>query len=864
MTSIQAIPSQFPVGSPSYICKTCDSLLLFDLISMSPSKLKATCISCEKSEVFQKISELNKIYSQESMKTCSKCGWKSDTDSMSICRYCRKIFCVKCKSIIHKKCKNFDPIFVKYRSIHFTCLEHNKTFSAFCPKCKRQKCEECDDCGHSKDFEDFRYITPSFRNSEEIYEKIKVQMDFIKFFKDEIKKYIKDVDNMLNQYIGEMEAIAYFNYFIHKGNEVFKNSNYSILKNFQLIIDNNFDFIKKINREKFMMDTKNFDPIDKLKAIKSVLDTYCNYEDELKKIIKNNSKYKVNKVVKGFESFSVISMGKSEENSESIQKKDTTCEESEESKALILPNGNKNVFKVTREKSINDKKIEGTNSSGKKKSSKKENITSLEKKAEPKTTTQIIINNNNYLSNHNNNYHNHQNRRCDSPQSQPRSRTPYYKPPYPKNYNKKETAISKRTNYNMQKELVRNLSHSDINIRSRSRSSSNPDNYIGSPKAEEDVPVKGEKVYSPPRKTIAKYYSYRSSTIIKCIKNEEIACNKFCITHLLGIQDTNYLLVAINKKGCVNLLLYNFDQNLEHLFSQINVVDYPPLDVIRLSDDKYLAMSEKEITRFTFQLSTFDIYQKYEINERRTKFTKCLEIAPKRILLIKEIGMSQVTYEEESKSFTVVSLRNWTNVRVLDCIILNDDYLLMTAISQSHSNTLKGRIYLVERKSDEMKVCRKFFEDDKSLITRHHNTMIKIPDGYALIVSVEHLIVFDYNNPQIKQKIPGEYGYGILDLSTEKSCEFVVFGERKAKSGIDVYLQKYLLYSEKKDKEIIFKTKKIGDELVFKKLYGEVKVTKGKDGIFYLSNGSMIYKIVDTGETFTETYTISDESDNEK
>ena len=218
--------------SNNIICSKCQGTCRLEI-----ENYKIKLYGCKKGHVIKNIlvnNFQNTQYIDESKIICDKCKSqkiKQYNKQFYNCNVCKLNLCPLCKSI-HDKRHNIVDYDKKNYEKHFFCKKHhNEKFFSYCYECKKDLCLICE-TEHDKEhkIESYKNITYTkehlntiVRNFQErikiVYGEIEEIIDIMKKMKENIEKYNEIFCHILKNY--EIE-----------------NRNYNILKNINVIIDN--------------------------------------------------------------------------------------------------------------------------------------------------------------------------------------------------------------------------------------------------------------------------------------------------------------------------------------------------------------------------------------------------------------------------------------------------------------------------------------------------------------------------------------------------------------------------------------------------------------------------------------------------
>ena len=223
-------------------------------------------------------------YIDESKIICNECKDNNLNKSYN------KIFyrCNKCKMNICPICKikhNGHNI-INYNDKNYICEIHNELYTSYCDTCKKDMCTICEKQHNNQSTN----LIFRFFNSHDIISYGKIITE-----EEEIKNKIKELKEMINIFIDNIDEIIYKLKYIKENIKIYyeinediinnyniKNKNYRILQNINEIKNNNIiNEIKEINN-----DNKN--KLEKLMSIYNKM----NYKNEINIIYKINAEEK--------------------------------------------------------------------------------------------------------------------------------------------------------------------------------------------------------------------------------------------------------------------------------------------------------------------------------------------------------------------------------------------------------------------------------------------------------------------------------------------------------------------------------------------------------------------------------------------
>jgi hypothetical protein len=331
----QKINSEKEGEENEYIFR-CEKCFLIPIIKIDHTTYKIHC-KCQNNHIKSDIhlSQALNEYKTLSLKTCSKCGEKSDEDNY-FCIQCQQVFCIDggCKKK-HSK-ENPSHKLINTEQLDFTCFEHSTTISKYCKDCEKNICIKCQRTQHEGhkliDLGEILPLNEEIENGRKLFEEKKEKLlqlknvlnEYLQEFNRKINALLESIDaeilinkNILKNYKADLmnyQMIENFNYFSSlESMKIYSNAEFLNLINEKNWLPRTFnitqllikfdqpisinDEINKNESEKMLVEVKNDNPKDGSDNNLNI--NRFNYSDENLNINKNFSDMKRNSTVVG-------------------------------------------------------------------------------------------------------------------------------------------------------------------------------------------------------------------------------------------------------------------------------------------------------------------------------------------------------------------------------------------------------------------------------------------------------------------------------------------------------------------------------------------------------------------------------------
>ena len=267
--------------SKEIICPKCGKICLINF-----QDFKISISGCKdnhnlKDMALKEFENSQKIDSSKIICKDCKNNNKKEAYNFYVCLTCKKDLCPLCMSKSHKE---HDTI--EYDKKNYICNVHNESFNSFCQKCNDNLCMFCE--SEHKDKEnmiDYRDILPK----KDI---LKTQLNGLKNIFNKFKQRIKEITDILESINANIEIYYNINDNLIKNFEK-KYRNFQILKNMNMIINNNSDFLNKL--ETLVNENKIVNFFDKTMNMFKIINSQPKKNEEQKKddnnIIQQNKEY---------------------------------------------------------------------------------------------------------------------------------------------------------------------------------------------------------------------------------------------------------------------------------------------------------------------------------------------------------------------------------------------------------------------------------------------------------------------------------------------------------------------------------------------------------------------------------------------
>ena len=294
----------------------------------------------------------NKQQINEYLITCDDCNNENKGSS-----YKNKFYkCLTCKKQLGELCKEKhikkEHIILEYDKKNYICEIHNDYFWSYCQDCKLNLCMNCDSEHNDHNTIEYKIILPN-------REKINNELIELKKNIDNIKQFIKEINE-------KFEIIT-------KNMDIFYQINYDILNNNNNLQNKNFQLLKNINEISHNIEMSNIDKI----------------------VNEKNISNKISELLKAYDK-----MVNKEENHDIIQKEeiDNKIREKKKEKEMVKTDFKRlktvNVYPKTEHKTKqSESKVHETNINEKPKNSTNKKNNDLQKsKARRQSTKEIATN----------------------------------------------------------------------------------------------------------------------------------------------------------------------------------------------------------------------------------------------------------------------------------------------------------------------------------------------------------------------------------------------------------------------------------------------------------------------------------------
>ena len=331
----QKISSEKEEEANEYIFR-CEKCFLIPIIKIDHTTYKIHC-KCQNNHIKSDIhlSQALNEYKTLSLKTCNKCGEKSDEDNY-FCIQCQQVFCIDggCKKK-HSK-ENPSHKLINTEQLDFTCFEHSTTISKYCKDCEKNICIKCQRTQHEGhkliDLGEILPLNEEIENGRKLFEEKKEKLlqlknvlnEYLQEFNRKINALLESIDaeilinkNILKNYKGDLmnyQMIENFHYFSSlESMKIYSNAEFLNLINEKNWLPRTFnitqlllkfdqpisinDEINKNESEKMLVEVKNDNPKDGIDNNLNI--NSFNYSDENLNINKNFSDVKRNLTVVG-------------------------------------------------------------------------------------------------------------------------------------------------------------------------------------------------------------------------------------------------------------------------------------------------------------------------------------------------------------------------------------------------------------------------------------------------------------------------------------------------------------------------------------------------------------------------------------
>ena len=259
----QKINSEKDEESNEYIFR-CEKCFLIPIIKIDHTTYKIHC-KCQNNHIKSDIhlSQALNEYKTLSLKTCSKCGEKSDEDNY-FCIQCQQVFCIDggCKKK-HSK-ENPSHKLINTEQLDFTCFEHSTTISKYCKDCEKNICIKCQRTQHEGhkliDLGEILPLNEEIENGRKLFEEKKEKLLQLK---NVLNEYLQEFNRKINALLDSIDAEILINKNIlknYKGDLM----NYQMIENFNYFsslesmkIYSNAEFLNLINEKNWLPRTFN-------------------------------------------------------------------------------------------------------------------------------------------------------------------------------------------------------------------------------------------------------------------------------------------------------------------------------------------------------------------------------------------------------------------------------------------------------------------------------------------------------------------------------------------------------------------------------------------------------------------------------
>ena len=267
--------------SKEIICPKCGKICLINF-----QDFKISISGCKdnhnlKDMALKEFENSQKIDSSKIICTDCKNNNKKEAYNFYFCLTCKKDLCPLCMNKSHKE---HDTI--EYDKKNYICNVHNESFSSFCQKCNDNLCMFCE--SEHKDKENMIY----YRDILPKKDILKTQLNGLKNIFNKFKERIKEITDILESINANIEIYYNINDNLIKNFEK-KYRNFQILKNMNMIINNNSDFLNKL--ETLVNENKIVNFFDKTMNMFKIINSQPKKNEEQKKdvnnIIQQNKEY---------------------------------------------------------------------------------------------------------------------------------------------------------------------------------------------------------------------------------------------------------------------------------------------------------------------------------------------------------------------------------------------------------------------------------------------------------------------------------------------------------------------------------------------------------------------------------------------
>ena len=267
--------------SKEIICPKCGKICLINF-----QDFKISISGCKdnhnlKDMALKEFENSQKIDSSKIICTDCKNNNKKEAYNFYFCLTCKKDLCPLCMNKSHKE---HDTI--EYDKKNYICNVHNESFNSFCQKCNDNLCMFCE--SEHKDKENMIY----YRDILPKKDILKTQLNSLKNIFNKFKERIKEITDILESINANIEIYYNINDNLIKNFEK-KYRNFQILKNMNMIINNNSDFLNKL--ETLVNENKIVNFFDKTMNMFKIINSQPKKNEEQKKdvnnIIQQNKEY---------------------------------------------------------------------------------------------------------------------------------------------------------------------------------------------------------------------------------------------------------------------------------------------------------------------------------------------------------------------------------------------------------------------------------------------------------------------------------------------------------------------------------------------------------------------------------------------
>ena len=242
----------------------CEKCFLIPIIKIDHTTYKIHC-KCQNNHIKSDIhlSQALNEYKTLSLKTCSKCGEKSDEDNY-FCIQCQQVFCIDggCKKK-HSK-ENPSHKLINTEQLDFTCFEHSTTISKYCKDCEKNICIKCQRTQHEGhkliDLGEILPLNEEIENGRKLFEEKKEKLLQLK---NVLNEYLQEFNRKINALLESIDAEILINKNILKNYKA-DLMNYQMIENFNYFsslesmkIYSNAEFLNLINEKNWLPRTFN-------------------------------------------------------------------------------------------------------------------------------------------------------------------------------------------------------------------------------------------------------------------------------------------------------------------------------------------------------------------------------------------------------------------------------------------------------------------------------------------------------------------------------------------------------------------------------------------------------------------------------